>query len=215
MSQKNESTVKITQIENEKIQEESQLDIEKRRIEQETRDILENARVISYGIEMKPKPVPNNMRLRPNTMAKRQRTPWSEVETHHLKRGVSQFGVGKWTKIHTAFREHFHESRRPCDLKDKYKTILNKEKVKPEPREYIQVDEFQKKINDEVYISLFPRYAAIEIAKKHGSDDDIVYVAEKDSFDEKQGIYTKSHPYLVSIIEGKLFLRRIVENKGQ
>lgn len=215
MSDTNRSNVEISLIK--KISgndDDKKADVSKTLIRKKIDDMIEWAQVLPYGIEILPKKNEYNLRLRANSMSKRERTKWTETETYYLNMGIKMFGAGRWTKIHNTHKEHFHESRRPADLRDKYKILTKGSKMKMDDREYIQVDQYGRKAHNQTYWTLFPREAAREIAKVRGIDDETLYIAEVASFDVKNGIYVKVHAFFVSIIEGKLALKRLVKDEN-
>jgi len=51
----------------------------------------------------------------------RKRVRWSLEETDQLLMGIKEFGCGKWKEIKDQFQ--FHPTRRPIDLKDRWRTL--------------------------------------------------------------------------------------------
>lgn len=180
----------------------------------ELKSFVDKANIIPYGLPEKKKPNINNMRIRVNTMKKRERTPWTEVEVYYLQKGVEKFGKGNWKRIYDEFSDSFHPGRRYHDLKDKYRLIEKRTDLKYELKEHVYVDENGVPLSDLTLNHVYPRDAAYDVAKKFGLDDEIIYIAEKSNFDSKSSRYTKILAYFASVIEGKLTLRRIIEDKN-
>ncbi len=49
--------------------------------------------------------------------------PFVSDEILHLLIGIELFGMSKWKEILEKYRDHFHESRKSNDLKDKYRNL--------------------------------------------------------------------------------------------
>lgn len=209
MNNGNKSFIEIA-LNNKDLKNSKSMEKDKVQIRKKIEKIIEEAQILPYAIEVSLKENEYNPKLRPNTMTKRERTKWSEVETFYLKKGISLYGAGKWTKIHTTYKEHFHPSRRPADLKDKYKIISKNTEVNPHEREYIQVDKYGRKMNDQIYKAIYPREVAMEVAKGKGVNDETLYIADKSFFKAEEGSYSRIYPYLISILEGKLVLKRLI-----
>lgn len=155
-----------------------------------------------------------NRKLNLGDYNKRERKLWTDVELFWLKKGVDQFGVGKWKKILETFKLHFHPVRRATDLKDKYKNFMNRASaVNKIPREYVHINENGDLLDDYIYLSTYPSNAARNLAKRRKLDDEIFFIAEKSTFCEKSKIYKKSFKYLSSIDENKMSVRRIIQKK--
>ena len=48
---------------------------------------------------------------------------WTETEVNALSEGVRICGAGNWADILRRSQNQFHPSRRPVDIKDKYRTL--------------------------------------------------------------------------------------------
>ena len=58
-----------------------------------------------------------------DTHKRRLRTPWLDFEIQNLIIGVFNFGVGKWSIIHTHM--NFNDNRTYIDLKDKWRNLID------------------------------------------------------------------------------------------
>jgi len=67
----------------------------------------------------------------PNRRKVRDRIYWTTEEVDALTEGVKKYGAGNWAVILRAYKNKFHDKRKPPDLKDKWRNVLaQKNKVK-------------------------------------------------------------------------------------
>ena len=52
---------------------------------------------------------------------KRKKVPWTEEEVENLRRGIQNFGIGKWADIFARYK--FNPSRDPTALRDKWRNL--------------------------------------------------------------------------------------------
>jgi hypothetical protein len=153
-------------------------------------------------------------RLASYTVKKRTPVNWTEEEVKSLLKGVREYGEGKWSVILQKV-PGFNKSRRPSDLKDKFRLIKKDTSYYKHPAtDFVHVDENCDIILDSlgehrVYSEKFPYNAAERIARRLkigiGSED-IVRVSALHSTD---GFY---HEYKVKFENGAYRISKIKAN---
>ncbi|ELQ75650.1 putative Homeodomain-like, Homeodomain-related, SANT domain, DNA binding protein [Trachipleistophora hominis] len=175
-------------------------------------DYIRKYQINPQGITVPPSYAQPVMPAHSYLFSRKERTFWSATEIEYLRKGVQMFGCGRWKKIHKAYEEHFQRGRRPCDLKDKYRLLTKRTSYRTKyAKQFVQLDANHRKVDNVVYERLFPFEAAYDIAQLRGKDEMVIYLANAKSHSDSSGRYYNVHKYLVSIIEGKIKVSRIVE----
>ncbi|EPR79814.1 Myb-like DNA-binding domain containing protein [Spraguea lophii 42_110] len=133
---------------------------------------------------------------------------WTEEEISYLIKGVDELGYGKWKQMLEIYGKHFAETRRPLDLKDKYR-LMNKvssyHTVKTKRYVETSISNLGEPVSNPIIINeKYPYDAAVRIAKKIriGKTKE-VRICVMD-MDEKK----KVHIYIATKIDDVLHLRK-------
>ncbi|ELA48302.1 hypothetical protein VCUG_00138 [Vavraia culicis subsp. floridensis] len=179
-------------------------------------EYIERYKVNPQGITMPQHVVQTNSKpIYSQLIDPKDKTWWSETEVEYLRKGVLMFGCGRWTRIYKTYKEYFQKGRRPCDLKDKYRLLTKSTSYRTRTlSSFVEVDANSKKVDNTVYRKMFPHEVAHEIARLKGRDDMIICLANEASWNDSLGRYYKIHKYLVSVIEGKMRVNKVIERKG-